>query len=71
MITLSAHHLLPTNALFEQKYQSVVTEPGISRETSSSGEESASPCLPRNTLVLITGNNRTKKILVGQHAVVK
>jgi len=71
MITLSAHHLLSTNALFEQKYQNIVTEPAHLAETSSSGEELASPCLPRNTLCVITGNNRTKKSLVGQHAVVK
>lgn len=29
------------------------------------------PCLPRNTIVLISGNNRTRRSLIGQHAVIR
>lgn len=66
--------MLPGNALLDQKYQCVAPESAQVADVSSSGAEDSSsslPCLPRRTVVLISGNNRTKKSLVGQQAIVK
>lgn len=74
MIALAAHPMLPGNALVEQKYHCIASEPAQVAEVSSSvseGEGTGLPCLPRRTVVLISGNNRTKKSLVGQQAIVK
>lgn len=74
MIALVAHPILPGNALMDQKHHFIASEPAQIAEVSSSvseGDAAGLPCLPRRTVVLISGNNRTKKSLVGQQAIVK
>jgi len=44
--------------------------PGCSCDDTS-GEELGLAVLPRHTKVLVTGNNRTKSVLLGHHGVVK
>jgi histone deacetylase complex subunit SAP30 len=44
--------------------------PGCSCDDTS-GEELGLAVLPRHTKVLVTGNNRTKSVLLGLHGVVK
>jgi hypothetical protein len=64
--------MVPSNALLDRKYHCMGPEPAQVEVSSSVSIESASlPCLPRRTVVLVTGNNRTKKTLIGQQAVVK
>jgi hypothetical protein len=46
-------------------------EPGAWMPGTAGGEGWVSPCLPRGTLVLIVGNNRTKQALVGRRAIVQ
>lgn len=53
----------------DAKYHCISPEAAADVSSEDSGQ--ALPCLPRRTVVLISGNNRTKKSLVGKQAIVK
>ena len=56
----------------EEELSPTLTAQGSPQQYSDNGDNAAenglSNVLPRNTKVLITGNNRTKASLIGQHA---
>lgn len=73
MIALGGHSMLASNVLLDPKYRCLPTDAAQPELSSSVSEESAQtlPCLPRGSIVVVRGNQRTKKSLVGQTAVVK
>lgn len=62
------HSLMPMQ-MDATKYHCISPEAAADVSSEDSGQ--ALPCLPRRTVVLISGNNRTKKSLVGKQAIVK
>lgn len=62
------HSLIPMQV--DAKYHCISPEAAADVSSEDSAGQ-ALPCLPRRTVVLISGNNRTKKSLVGKQAIVK
>lgn len=80
MLALGQSAMLPSSASIDQTYPCIAPEPpqamaDLSVESCSveftHPQQHSAAVLPRNTVVLISGNNRTKKSLVGHRAVVK
>lgn len=54
-----------------EEAEGVVSNGGFSSQCGGDSSEEELSVLPRHTKVVVTGNNRTKSVLVGLHGVVK
>jgi hypothetical protein len=73
MIALGAG--TPSSATVDHPYHCNASDAAKVSVSSSDASDccgtTQNPCLPRNTIVLISGNNRTRRSLIGQHAVIR